>query len=614
MDKNILEKNIAKIHSYYKEESSKLFSLQKWIDTDWKEQDFLNYMIDYIWINEKTKESRYAVYSRYVNLKEERLKTFLKLNNYSEESISNILDKSFIFVSDNYHLLNENLIKYIENNNLLWDFFITIMKWVHNVWKKMTKLHIVWDKYLIKWINKHLEERFKDSTEIINYLRSNWLFDKWHNNEEADRCYTVLKIQWDNYDVLSYYYAFKNEVIDIINELNNFISSIRVLNDDIYWSKNFYIDYLLKLKEAFSETDRDLLVEKWALVDKAWMDIKTPFQIWHPLEFYEDSYRKAVAIEWDLRLQDFNIMESNVPSHIQNMYELFYDDIWREKYIDAYKHSLNSFSNVQLYISSPIMFYASTFNGLFSAQVVPNDEEVSKIFGKKIFANASHILDHKRSTPMTQLKLEIFNRELLKKYDDYVHWDDKIFYSVYDITTIWHEYWHTLWLDMDTEVIMNKKTWNYKNIEEFKATTWWIVAYLLKDKQEYREEFLLSHVKRSISVIARQEVEEALPYYCECMIHLKILFDTWVIYFDSDNKINIDFSDKVFNNFREKYISVYKELIYTYLNKIDAWEFLFKFVKKNWKIFLPLDDKIKDFVISYYEKNKILWSQIVKDY
>ncbi|MFC1798041.1 hypothetical protein ACFLY2_02705 [Patescibacteria group bacterium] len=56
------------------------------------------------------------------------------------------------------------------------------------------------------------------------------------------------------------------------------------------------------------------------------MSIKTPFQIAHPLEFYEDKYRKAVAPEWDLRILN-NVFESDVESSILNMYEELYDEL-----------------------------------------------------------------------------------------------------------------------------------------------------------------------------------------------------------------------------------------------------------------------------------------------
>jgi hypothetical protein len=33
-----------------------------------------------------------------------------------------------------------------------------------------------------------------------------------------------------------------------------------------------------------------------------WMAIDTPFQPAHPIEYYEDKYRKAVSIELDFRI------------------------------------------------------------------------------------------------------------------------------------------------------------------------------------------------------------------------------------------------------------------------------------------------------------------------
>jgi len=613
MNKQELEQNIIKIHDFYKKQSKELFDLQKWVSVSWEEQVFLDEMIDFIWIKEKNKDSRFAVYSRFVDLREEKLINYLKNNNFNEEDIRIFLDKAYLFVSKNYHKKIEEQIKYIEENNLLTKFYLNIIKWVHRVWLAMTNFHIVWDKYLIQWINKKLEQRFWNSEKIISYLRENDLFDVWHFWEEADRSYSVLKEKWDWFKVLTYYQAFKKEIDNIVIELDNFINSLDNIEDEIYDAKKSYIKYLNTIKEAFLETNRHNLVKKWSLVDKAWMDIKTPFQIWHPLEFYEDTYRKAVAVEWDLRLKDDSIMQSKVAWDIKNMYEKLFDEFGREKYKNAYKHSLDNQNRVQLYICSPVMYYASSYNWLFSAQVVPNDEEISKMYWKKIFANASHILDFKRNTPLTKIKTEVFDLELLKKYKKYINSDDSIFYSIYDIETIGHEYGHTLWLDMDTEVVMNKKTWNYKNIEEFKATTGWLVAYFMKDTYQNREEFLMEHVMRSIWVIARQEVEEVSPYYCECMIHLKILFDTKVIYLNYLWKIEIDFSIEAFERLKNEYLKHYKKLINIYLEKRDAGDFLFYYVKKEWNIFLPKDEFVRNFVIDYYEKNKVFWSQIIEE-
>jgi len=56
------------------------------------------------------------------------------------------------------------------------------------------------------------------------------------------------------------------------------------------------------------------------------MEIKTPFQISHPLEYYEDKYRKAVAPEWDLRILN-TVFKSDIEESMEKMYEELYDDI-----------------------------------------------------------------------------------------------------------------------------------------------------------------------------------------------------------------------------------------------------------------------------------------------
>jgi hypothetical protein len=123
------------------------------------------------------------------------------------------------------------------------------------------------------------------------------------------------------------------------------------------------------------------------------MKIKTPFQISHPLEFYEDKYRKAVAPEWDLRILN-TVFESDVEESIESMYENIYDEIphpnplpkgegteqfySRKYYKSSYEFSLANQKRVQLYLTSPVLYYSSELTGLFSAQVVPNDEVISK--------------------------------------------------------------------------------------------------------------------------------------------------------------------------------------------------------------------------------------------
>jgi hypothetical protein len=107
--------------------------------------------------------------------------------------------------------------------------------------------------------------------------------------------------------------------------LSDFIDGLKKLEDPDYSRKQEYIDYLQSIINAFSETNTDALVEKWSIVDEKWMAVDTPFQIVHPIEYYEDKYRKAVSPEWDIRIDDTITMESHVLQDIDNMYEHFFE-------------------------------------------------------------------------------------------------------------------------------------------------------------------------------------------------------------------------------------------------------------------------------------------------
>jgi hypothetical protein len=94
----------------------------------------------------------------------------------------------------------------------------------------------------------------------------------------------------------------------------------------------------------------DQLVAAWSEVDVKWMAIDTPVQPGHPIEYYEDKYRRAVSIEFDMRLLDPSLFESEVAADIENMYEGMYDEIGRENFPDSYEFSKNNQKQVGLYI------------------------------------------------------------------------------------------------------------------------------------------------------------------------------------------------------------------------------------------------------------------------
>ena len=112
----------------------------------------------------------------------------------------------------------------------------------------------------------------------------------------------AIRSYYENFYSKAYIESFKTQTTAVIDALEEFENSLIEIEDDIYSQKWDYILYIQALIKAFSETQTHLLVERWADVDRAWMKVKSPVQIGHPLEYYEDHYRKAVALEWDIRL------------------------------------------------------------------------------------------------------------------------------------------------------------------------------------------------------------------------------------------------------------------------------------------------------------------------
>ena len=197
---------------------------------------------------------------------------------------------------------------------------------------------------------------------------------------------------------------------------NVFLEKLILLQDNIFQKKEAYIAYFASIQRALSELDTEKLVERWAEVDTLWMDIDTPVQPGHPIEYYEDKYRRAVSIEFDLRLTDPSLFESTVAQNIEHMYEAMYDEIGRENFRESYHYSLNNQKKVQLYIGAPVLAYGSFLCGSYSAQVVPNDDEVSKIHGKKIFAFPKYVLESQRNAPKMLLDVEMIDEYILAKY------------------------------------------------------------------------------------------------------------------------------------------------------------------------------------------------------
>ena len=590
------------------EEQNRFFDLAKGKDNS-EAKALVESFINEVGIKE-SKEAIVASLSYLVNLREDSLEQLLKSQGFTREQIDIKLELAYKFNAKRYLERFERLITFIEEKNLLTPFYRAIISGVHSIGESFTKWQSRWREHIINGVNRDLFNLFNgDEEKIYAMLRHHNLLD-CKNGKIADRCYSVLVYDNHKFRRVSYADAFKSEVDEISTKLDILIEVLEELEDEVYKQKSEWIKYFLAIKEALTHKNVDNLVSLWADVDRAWMKITTPLQVGHPLEYYEDKYRKAVALEWDLRIINPKIQNSS--STKDNIKKMAYH-LAQEIGEDATKliaKNLTQVDRAQLYIGQPMLYYGAQLNGLFSAQVVPNDEEVSSELGKKIFAYIDFVRENAKSKPIMQINVNRFGIDFIKKRQNLVLNNAELFNKLYDISTIGHEFGHILWIDSETEVAMNKNG-QFKNIEEFKATTGGIMAFFENEEDSLKEHFIDDIVSRAVGLMAWREVTEVLPYYCEGLIHLELLYESGLIYFEN-SMVKIDYSK--YESFKEIYKAAYKELAFEYLNQNDASEFLNLFTINDGEHFLPKNQEVRDFVQSYYSEYKKIGNVVAKEF
>ncbi len=661
-----LMKVLPEVIKTYKEIFFPLKNMFNEYKETWKVNQIITSFLDELALqqNEKT---IYVAYERIANLKTNILKSYLdEASKQAEKNTKDlkveipnklddrqkILNKAYIFVSNLYNEYFEQFIEKLKEKNLLDDFYITLFEWSLQLKKAFDDFYFVWLNHIEKQ-NEILDKRFdNNSGEIMAYLKEKDLLEKDENGNYTDRSYTVLK--W--WKMLSYAQAFPNQINKLAQSIDDFIKKLQKQEND---EKQAIVDYLQAIKEAYLETDTTKLLWKWQQVDEKWMQVKWPFQIVHPMEYYDDKYRKAVQPEFDIRVLDVETLQSKVQKDISFMFEKLFSKFDKQKYEEIYNFSKESFSRVLLFVSEPVIYGGWYMNWLFSAQVVPNDETISKKFGKKIFAFPNKVREEQKKAPIKKHIAMTFEKDFIKEYKQLLD-DAKTYYHIYDVETIWHEFGHTLWMGDETEIKMNLKTWNFKNIEEWKATTGWLVAYFVKndlewwrndlewwklvnsekwkiqswlqdetglqdkliqktknknwkqDISEFDRALMLMHFRRSIALMERKKFDEVAPYYNEGLIHLDILYKSGVLQI-KDNKAIFNFTTETYEKLKQLYLENYEKLIKIYLNKKDAGEFLYDYVIQAEDGYnLPKNEELRKFVVHYQELFEKHGNEVVK--
>ncbi len=555
----------------------------------------------------RDKDSEMAVLTRIINLREDALEQVLEKNGATQEEIAMKKELAYGFASTMHITRHESFITWVKEHKLLTPFYRSLILGVHFVGVKMSVWQSHWTYHIIHSVNLELSKMFNaDDAKVFEMLQGESLLDKDESGCVGDRCYSVLKKEDTGYKSIAYAEAFPTEVSEVTTALEQLIALLNQHEDEVFGQKAEWIHYFKSIKEALAHTVPNELIGKWADVDRAWMAVTTPLQVGHPLEYYEDHYRKAVALEWDLRivnpqLQEGSETRENIKNFASTMVKAF-----DETAQNTLRKNLTQVDETQLYIGQPILYYAAEFNGLFSAQVVPNDEQVSAELGKKIFAYADFVMASKKSKPIMRLSVETMGEDFVKKQKALVENEPKLWQEIYDISTVGHEYGHILWIDSDTETKMNGSG-QFKNIEEFKATAGGLMAFFHNEREALKNHIVDDLVSRAVGLIAWREVGEVLPYYCEGLIHLDILFGSGVITYST--QIEIDYSK--YEEMKKLYQHAYKNLVQNYLEKVDASIYLSQYTIKEAGVYLPKNQEIKAFVEAYYAKYKEIGQQTI---
>lgn len=538
---------------------------------------------------ENTTSHKIAILRRICDLRDEAI--LVELKNFSDKKISLIKNSMYEFTRQIHEKSHLNLIETIKKEKILDEFNLALLQGMHEIGVLLSDVQKIWQQIIEK--NRKI---FEKMAKPFEFIAKNHLYQIDKNGKMADRSYGLVKFSNDENSAKFVPYGKFFSEFNLGKKFDEMIANLKkfaVCEQDFS-----YIKYFEKLKIAFLQIDNDEVIKSWQEAEIAWLECKGDLQIGHFLEYYEDYFTHAVALEWDIRLKEQNDFDEKAfKNSIKSTFESIFQKVANNEKMR--QNVLKNIEKTQLYISMPMIYYAADLNGLFSAQVVPNDEFVSVNYGKKIFAFANFVHKSAKAKPFMKISSEIFPQEFLDFGREILFKKPEIWKKVYEISTIGHEFGHILFIDEDSENLMNKSG-HFKLIEEYKATTGGLVNFFLHEDKSLVMPLFADLIKRSVGLIAWQKTNSVLAYYTEGLIHLSLLFKSGVLGFDGLN-LSLDFSARSYEKFKKISLKNYENLARFYSQKLDAKEFLQKFAILKDGIFLPNDGQTCKFVQFYYD-------------
>lgn len=533
-----------------------------------------------------------AILRRICDLRDEAIEVEFKNLHFNDDKIAHLKNAMYQYTRQIHENSHSLLIEKIKAEKILDDFNLAILEGMHKIGVVLNEIEQIWENEVEK--NAKIFSKMQNAFEFI---RKHSLFQTNKFGKKADRIYALAKFNEINGEIsaqiVPYAQLFNRFGLDEI--FNKMLVNLKKFAKN---DQNFaYIDYFEKLKIALFQNDNNKIIDSWQEAEISWMKCKSELQIGHFLEYYEDNFTHSVALEWDIRLKEQSDFDENLfKNNIKSTFETIFAKVSNDEKMR--QNVLCNIEKTQIYISTPLIYYAANLNGLFSAQVVPNDEFVSTKYGKKIFAFVNFVYKNAKAKPFMKISSQIFSQDFLNFGREILFKKPEIWKKVYEISTIGHEFGHILFIDENSENLMNVSG-KFKLIEEYKATLGGLVNFFLHEEESLKMPVFAELIKRSVSLIAQQRANSILPYYTECLIHLSLLFKSGVLGFDGQN-LSLDFSQNGYEKFKEISLKNYENLAKFYSKKQDCALFLEKFASLKNGIFLPNDAKTREFVEFYY--------------
>ena len=382
----------------------------------------------------------------------------------------------------------------------------------------------------------------------FDMMCSRWREEVQHNplNDQAkplnlNNQYTVIRQGETGPDEVSFAKAFSEQVDVIVAEFNQLADRLKTGEPEA--EQLAMADYLQTFAGALGSNDLPNLADMWRGVDKVWLNVKGRLQ---PIASREYDYydKNAIRIFPDFRLAYIN-QESKLFQSVEATRAAMIKHLGKQfSGIDAYDDTAPAMSQVQVFPEGYDVVYAGSLDFQPAGQSLPNEDEIKRNFGVKLFLNPDTINDR------WNLALGLAQKALPKD----AHLFDMVSVAIdgVSIHVGGHEIGEPL---LDTDPIRDAVTGQvFRLLNEDAATlaTTVIMPDRVREK-ELPEQFLLTQALQLLGVYLRyidmaRGAPHLEPYYKGMgLLGLKRMADSGFIHFVGDElQVDLEAADSLY--------------------------------------------------------------------